>query len=215
MAIKFNEISFTVLIPVFNTKAPELIECVYSISKNNQTIEQDYEILLVDDGSTDLQTKLALDFLQTTIGVKVITRKENGGSSAALNDGHEYIKTDWIALCDSSDISYSDRFKKQIEHLVANPDIDVLGTNLISFKNEPLRTQLFKSTHEYIETLKRRPEGWLTNHGTVFYKRESVKKVGGYDLKLRRAQDVDLWKRMYNSGMKIRTLPDVLYAWRK
>ena len=62
--------------------------------------------------------------------------------------------------------------------------------------------------------MEERTEGWLTNHGTVMYKNQSVKDVGGYML-AGRCQDVDLWKRMYKAGYKIRTLEPITYAWRK
>lgn len=209
-------LNFTVLIPVFNTNAHELIECVFSISKKNQTIEQDYDIVLVDDCSDNLETIAALKFCETVYGCKILKTPNNLGCSGALNLGHDYIKTEWIALSGSSDISFPDRLKVQIDHLERNPSIDVLGTNLFSFSDKDVfRKPIFTSNHAYTRTLKDSSYGWLTNHGTVVYKNESVKKAGGYDLNYRRAQDVDLWKRMFHLGMKIHTLPNVLYAWRR
>lgn len=210
-----KKIDFTVLIPVYNTKAAELIEAVFSVHKSNQTIEQDYDIVLVDDGSSNVETCHALEFLRIALGVKIISMPKNMGTSAALNAGHDYIKTEYIALSGSSDISFPDRFKLQIEHLQEHPEIDVLGTNLFSFSDkDPYRTIKVKTQHAYIETLERRKEGWLVNHGTVIYKNAAVKSVGGYT-KPGRAQDVDLWKRMLKAGKKLRTIKPVLYAWRR
>ena len=65
------------------------------------------------------------------------------------------------------------------------------------------------------------PDDWLQIHSSGSCQdipgllHESVKKAGGYNLCYRRGQDVDLWKRMFNLGMKIHTLPNVLYAWRR
>jgi len=210
-----KKIDFTVLIPVFNTKAAQLIEAAFSLHHENQSIDQEYDILIIDDGSTLYETQSALEFLKTYPNIKVHHMAKNGGTSAALNKGHKLIKTEWIAISGSSDISFKDRFKIQCDHLNDHPEIDVLGTNLFSFLDaDPFRKPIYTSSHKYITTLQERTEGWLTNHGTVIYKNDSVKKVGGYQLP-GRAQDVDLWKRMANSGMIIRTLPDVLYAWRK
>ena len=208
--------NLTVLIPVYNTNAPELIECVFSLSKKNQTIEQEYDIVLVDDCSTNLETIASLKFLETVLGCKVLKTPENLGTSGALNLGHEYITTEYIALSGSSDISNCERLKIQMDHLQRNPSIDVLGTNLYSFSDKDIyRKPMYTSNHAYTRTLKDSDYGWLTNHGTVIYKNESVKKAGGYNLGYRRGQDVDLWKRMFNLGMKIHTLPNVLYAWRR
>ena len=63
--------NLTVLIPVYNTNAPELIECVFSLSKKNQTIEKEYDIVLVDDCSTNLETIASLKFLEAILGVKI------------------------------------------------------------------------------------------------------------------------------------------------
>lgn len=210
-----KKIDFTVLIPVYNTKAAELIEAAFSVHPTNQSIKQDYKILIVDDGSTNQDTLKALDFLGLQHGINVYHKHENGGTSSALNKGHEIIETDYIAIMGSSDVSFPDRFKLQVEHLEKNPDIDVLGTQLFSFKeSDYTRTPIYQTSHKYETTLKERTEGWLTNHGTVLYKNQSVKDVGGYILP-GRYQDVDLWKRMALSGKKIRTLDVVTYAWRK
>lgn len=210
-----KKINFTVLIPVFNTEAPELIEALLSVLPANQTIRQDYDVVIVNDGSTNESTLRALAFAESSLGVKVIHRETNGGTSAALNEGHAFIQTEYIALNGSSDISNRDRFRLQVEHLQVHPDIDVLGTNLYSFLNsDKTRNPIYTSSHRYTTTLKERSEGWLTNHGTVMYKNQSVKDVGGYQLP-GRCQDVDLWKRMAGAGKKIHTLAAVTYAWRK
>lgn len=212
-----KKIDFTVLVPVFNTKAAELIETIDSVSMQKQTIKQEYKILIVDDGSTNPETGHALEYLKRKMGddINIIYMASNGGTSAALNKGHELIETEWIALTGSSDISLVTRFEKQVNHLMNNPDIDVLGTQLTSFnENDPFRKSMFTSTHQYEETLQRRTEGWLVNHGTVFYKNQAVKDVGGYLIK-GRGQDVELWKRMLKAKKKLRTLNEVLYLWRR
>lgn len=210
-----NTIDFTVLMPVYNTIGTALLDAVESLFK--QTINQGFEILIVDDGSTAADTYNALNFLQNNPRITVVTCPENKGTSNALNIGHDLIKTEWIAIMGSDDISKPERFEKQVSHLLQNPDIDVLGTNLSCFYHENNKDKItFYSTKKpYAETLDVQTYGWLTNHGTVMYKNQSVKDVGGYDVAFARGQDVDLWKRMYNAGKIIRTLEDNLYLWRR
>lgn len=209
-----KKIDFTVLIPVYNTIGVALLDAVESILK--QTIKQPFYIFIVDDGSTNSDTLNALMFLNLNSRITIVHSDENKGTSNALNIGHDLIKTEYIAIMGSDDISHPERFQKQVSHLLENPDIDVLGTNLSSFYNEDKTRSTFYSTKKpYIETLETQTYGWLTNHGTVMYKNQSVKDVGGYDISLRRAQDVNLWMRMFNAGKKIRTLEDNLYLWRR
>lgn len=208
-------INFTVLIPVYNTKAFDLIECVYSVYWTNQTLKRPYNIVIVNDGSNSPDTLEALDFLGQLQGVSIYNKDKNEGTSSALNVGHSIIETEWIAIQGSSDISFSNRFELQCKHLEENPNIDVLGTNLFSFRESDIkRVPIYKTSHKYITTLEERTEGWLTNHGTVMYKNKAVKDIGGY-LLAGRGQDVDLWKRMALAGYNIRTLEPILYAWRK
>lgn len=211
-----KKIDFTVLIPVFNTKPAELIEAVFSVSKQHQTIDQDYKIVIIDDCSDSMDTVMALGYLKEALGIKIIRLETNGGTSAALNRGHEEIDTEWIAISGSSDVNFKDRFRLQVEHLLDYPSIDVLGTQLFSFnENDPFRKPIFTSRHAYTRTLSDSDYGWLANHGTVMYKNQSVKDVGGYDLGYRRGQDADLWKRMYKAGKKIHTLNHLCYGWRR
>ncbi len=208
-----KKLDFTVLIPVYNTMADPLIESVRSIL--DQRCEQKPDILIIDDGSTDKQTITALNSLNMNKRITVVRCEENKGTANALNIGHDLIKTEYIAIQGSDDISLPNRFQKQIEHLLHGPQIDVLGANLYTFKHlDAKRPSTWTSKKPYIETLKEQPYGWLTNHGTAFYKNQSVKDVGGYTFH-GRGQDVDLWKRMFLAGKIIRTLPDVLYAWRR
>jgi glycosyltransferase involved in cell wall biosynthesis len=204
-------LDFTVLIPVYNTNPAHLLEAVNSVI--NQSIDRHYGIYIVDDGSDNLETLKMLDYLKSR-GCKVFHLTHNMGTSAALNEGHKLIQSEWIAIMGSDDISHRDRFKLQIEHLEKNLDIDVLGTNLFSYYDDDIRrVAKFTSNHDYQPDLKK--TDWLTNHGTVFYRNQKVKDAGLYNEGLRRAQDIDLWKRMYLAGNKICNLKDVLYAWRR
>lgn len=204
-------IDFSVLIPVYNTRAEHLLESVTSVL--NQTIKQKYNVVLVDDGSTDKGTLFALQYLRSNPAIKVFTLPENVGTSGALNKGHELIETEYIAIQGADDISSRDRFLCQTSFLEKHKDIDVLGSNLSSYYNDDIyRRRVYTSAHPASPVT---GKGWQTNHGTVMYKNQSVKDVGGYDVKLRRAQDVDIWKRMLERKKLFRNLNDNLYLWRR
>lgn len=200
---------FTVLMPVFNTPAPHLFTSFYSIL--NQKNISSYDILIVDDASDNEETIRALEFIANYPNVKVIRHETNRGSAAARNTGIAAINTEYIALMDSDDISFPNRFRAQWDYIKANKP-DVLGTNLLSFTDETRRTSIFKSKHLEIPEYN---NGWMVNQGTVFYKREVVLAVGGYNESLRRAQDIDLWKRINKAGYKLRNITEILYAWRR
>lgn len=206
-------IDFTVLMPVFNTRPAALLEAIDSLE--NQSIKQSFNVVIIDDGSTSESTLKALKMLNSNKRIKIYTEAENKGTSVALNKGHRIIESEYIALMGSDDISHQERFLLQVKALEKNP-VDVLGSNLFSFKDGDItRTPLFTSNHPAKPTSGNTTGGWLVNHGTVFYKNESVKAVNGYDISKRRAQDVDLWPRMEKRGFTFSNLPHVLYGWRR
>jgi hypothetical protein len=91
----------------------------------------------------------------------------------------------------------------------------LLGTNLYAFYTDDIfRNKIFTSHHpEFVDSNEKK--GWIVNHATVIYKLDSVIKCGGYDEGFRRAQDIDLWKRMNKAGCIFRNIPDVLCGWRR
>jgi glycosyltransferase involved in cell wall biosynthesis len=197
---------FTVLIPVYNTKASHLQECWQSI--NSQTLKPK-EVIFIDDGSTNLETIRFLDSVNAT--VKTLDR--NYGVSHALNVGHGLCSTEWVALQGSDDLSKVNRFEKQAAFIELKPNIDCLGTQIHAFyDHDPKRKSIFTSQHKAIPKAGR---GWQTNHGTVMYRNSVIKEIGGYNVDLRRAQDIELFNRLMVAGKKLYNLHDTLYYWRR
>lgn len=201
-------LDFTVLIPVFNTKVYHLNECWQSMQ--NQTLKPK-KIILIDDGSTDIDTINWLESKKDVATVKTLDK--NRGTSHALNVGHSLCETEYIALQGSDDISHNTRFERQAIEALKKPNVDVIGTQIAAFYDHDIkRKRLPMPIHAA------RPiagKGWQTNHGTVLYKNSAVQSVGGYNVDLRRAQDIDLFNRMMKAGLKFYNLHEVLYLWRR
>jgi glycosyltransferase involved in cell wall biosynthesis len=202
---------FTVLIPVFNTKPDALMEAVSCIV--NQTVKAK-KIIVIDDGSTDPKTFEMLEVINRSPDVHVMFMEVNEGTSGALNRGHLMVNTEWVAIMGSDDVCHPERFAKQVKYLEAHPNVDVIGTQLFSFKADDItRRSIFKSSHQLRPTSIK--DGWIVNHGTVMYRNSAVAKAGGYDLSKRRGQDVDLWRRMWAKGFKFANIQEILYGWRR
>ncbi len=110
----------SVVIPVYNVEQ-YLNECVDSVL--NQTYS-DYEIILVDDGSTDNSGKLCDDYLSVDNRIKVIHR-ENGGLSAARNTGMDAATGDYIYFLDSDDYIESVTLERLV-HTAKTDDADIV-----------------------------------------------------------------------------------------
>lgn len=203
-------IDFSVLIPVFNTKAAHLQEAVNSILE--QSHPSPNPIIIIDDGSSSEETLICLQEFAAYKEIQVHTLDDNYGVSYALNYGHRIVNSEYIALQGSDDISHKERFKKQCDFIERRGPIDVLGTNLMTFwDHDPKRKSIFTSKHDSIP---KRP-GFIVNHGTVMYRNQAVIDVGGYDVTKRKAQDIDLFNRMIKARYKFHNLNETLYSWRR
>lgn len=96
----------SVIIPVYNVEE-YLQECVESVLKQTYKI---YEIILVDDGSTDLSGKICDDYAEKYECIKVL-HKENGGLSIARNTGMQESVGEYIYFLDSDDFIACDTFE--------------------------------------------------------------------------------------------------------
>ena len=118
---------FSVIIPVYNSEK-YLNKCIDSI------VTQDYEnfeLILVDDGSSDSSQKICREYADRFENVSLICQ-ENSGPSAARNRGIDCAKGDYITFVDSDDWVRDDYFIKLEAALNDEPDVLFFGTNHIS-----------------------------------------------------------------------------------
>lgn len=109
----------SIIVPVYNAEST-LNNCVDSIVHQKFT---DWELLLVDDGSSDYSGRICDEYAAKDSRIKVF-HKENGGVSSARNLGLDNACGEWITFCDSDDFVYSDWLNNYVEN-IAN-DIDLI-----------------------------------------------------------------------------------------
>ena len=112
----------SVLLPVYNTRSDWLSIAIESVL--NQT-HRDFELLLLNDGSTDPDTLATLAaFEKADDRVRLIHNLENMGLAKTLNRGLTLARYDWVARMDGDDIAEPQRFERQLAYLRAHPDIN-------------------------------------------------------------------------------------------
>lgn len=132
----------SIIVPVYKIRR-YLQRCIESILQQTYT---DYELILVDDGSTDGCGAICDRFAQECDKVKVI-HKKNGGLSSARNAGIAAARGEYITFVDGDDTIASGTFYYNMRILLSNPDIDILEypitknyespqSEIISFKPE-------------------------------------------------------------------------------
>lgn len=180
----------TVLMPVFNG-ARYLRESIGSVL--GQTFP-DWELLLVDDGSTDESGKIAMSFGDGR--VRVIRSEQNVGLVATLNRGLAEARGDFVARLDADDVCSRDRLAEQWSFARGNPTVPLIGSDagLISESGRYAGRWWTAGSADLVrwELCFRTPFA----HSSAFFRRKLVvEKFGGYRDR-RASEDLDLWSRI-------------------
>jgi glycosyltransferase involved in cell wall biosynthesis len=203
--------AISVVMPVFNTEQylPYALESIRA-----QTCE-DFEFIILDDGSTDSSVHLIQQFAEGDDRVRFFPL-EHRGYVSLLRRGLNHCRGEFVARMDSDDISMPERFEKQLAYLRANPDCVAVGTRvaLIDPYGSRVEKPTHKTTHEEIETELLAGIGWALVHPSVMMRREPLVRVGGYREDLMVSEDLDLFLRLAEVG-KLANLPDVLLQYRQ
>lgn len=185
---------FSVIIPLYNKEA--FIES--TVKSVLQQTFQDFEIIIVDDGSTDSSHQIASAFKSDKVS---IIKQKNQGVSVARNFGIQNAKANYIALIDADDIWYENHLlelKKQIDLF---PEAGLYCNNYeILYAKNTCRKASFNLRYtneciivkDYFKSSIINPLAWTS---AVGFSKSDFIKIGGFNPALKTAQDLDLWIR--------------------
>ena len=201
----------SVVLPVWNGAA-FLEEAIASVLA--QTLSE-FELLIMDDGSSDESAVIALELAATDARVRVI-QLARVGIAAALNTGIRLARAQYIARMDSDDISLPPRLQRQVEYLDLHPSCVVVGSDAEVIDREGRcigRTQV-PYTHDGIRRKLIAGYGGALVHPAVMMRKDAVVAVGGYRAYRSPSEDRDLWVRLIEVG-QIVNLPETLLRYRR
>lgn len=180
---------------------------------------RDFEVVAVDDGSTDGSGDVLEREARLESRLRVV-RTGARGLPAALNTAFEHARAPLLARHDADDLSHRERFALQAAHLDAHPDVDVVGTRVRLFPAKAFGTGMARWTawHNSLLTHEQMYREMLIDsplcHGTALIRRGALDRVGGWQER-GWAEDLDLWIRLAESGARFAKLPRALYGWRQ
>ena len=166
----------TVIVPVYNVEA-YLEKCVQSILAQT---EPDFELLLVDDGSTDHSGALCDQLAQTDPRIQVIHQK-NQGLGGARNTGIQAAAGDWVLLVDSDDWIEPELLEKTLEAgLREEADLVMFGFRSVDEQGNTLQTFVEDVPTDQGLTLKDHPDLLMTAPSAWrrLYRRELLSRTG-------------------------------------
>lgn len=183
---------FSVIVPTYNRRA-YILETLESIWA--QTC-QDYEILVVDDGSTDGTGELLEAYVRQ--GRLHYVYQPNQGESAARNHALRLAKGRYYAFLDSDDLFHPEKLEKQAAYLDANPDAGMVHTFFTKFDDSGADLGCRDTSHLTGRVYPRLLLDWsvLLPPSCVAVRASVMQHVGGFDTSLRWGPDLDLWRRI-------------------
>jgi len=195
----------SIIIPVYNG-SPFLEETVSSIQKSKY---RNFEVILVDDGSTDESKKLCRKLEKRYRNVRFFGFNKNQGMTRVLNYGIKKAVGEFIARINQDDLLLPNRLGLQLKFLKDNPDHVAVGgaISLFSRQNDEIDTIFFPLTDEAIR------KQWLSlspfSDPTVMYRKSAFLQTNGYSQDFWPADDVHMWYQLGKIG-KLANLPKVV-----
>jgi glycosyltransferase involved in cell wall biosynthesis len=193
-----------------------LYEALESLA--NQTFT-DFEVVLVDDGSTDDSPAIARTWVDRDRRFRLISQSHQG-IIAALNAGLQACQAPCVARMDADDRSHPERLARQVAFLGAHPDVAVVGCLVDGYPPDQVR-QGFSIYLEWLNSLVEdsdiRREMFVESplaHPSVAFRKDWVDRVGGYQER-GWPEDYDLWLRLYLAGARFAKVDQVLLDWRE
>lgn len=200
----------TIVLPAYNA-SEYLRETINSVLC--QTF-QDFELLVIDDGSTDNTTDIVNDFCQRDSRIRLISQN-NQGVSVARNTGINMAQGEFIAFIDSDDLWLPNKLAKHVQHLSANPNLGLsfARVEFMSFDGKPtgkysnprLVNIAAKNLYE---------ENAAVTPSNAVIRRTAVEQVGGFDGELSGAADAELFLRLKCHGWQVEGIDEVLVLYR-
>lgn len=219
-------VKISIVIPVYNA-GDYIAETLSSIF--NQDYDN-YEIILVDDGSTDNSKEIIESFSSDKI--RYFYQKNSGGPSSPRNLGIKLAQGELVSIFDSDDIMLSNKLLNTVKAFDNNPELNFLFTNFKSINEvgdilnnsflddynavnsfakpeDPAECIIIKSRQAYNNLLL---ANYIGTSGVVF-KKNLVDDLGFFDSSLTNSEDRDLWFRV-TKKYDIGYLPTPLHCYR-
>ena len=175
----------------------------------------DFELLIVDDASTDGTAEAAAAFGDPRI--RVLANELNLGQVPSLNRGLREARGEYVARLDADDVCLPDRLERQVAVLERDDTVALVGTWLdVVDERGRLWSKLRGRVRDYPEFLfailaDRYPWG----HPSLMFRRDVVLALGGYDETLAPSEDKDLYRRLALDRREARCVEAALVRYRR
>lgn len=202
-----NQPRVTIAMPVRNA-AETLDAAVQSVLAQSY---QNWTLMVVDDGSTDATAEIMSRHPDGRI--RYVADGRHLGLAVRLNQIIDGVDSDYLARLDADDVAYPERLERQVEFLIGNPDVDLVGSSALLFRGDGSIEGVLdvESLHDDLQT--RQWQGFRIPHPS-WMGRATWFRNYRYDPSMRRAQDQELLLRAVGSS-RYACIPEILIGYRQ
>jgi GT2 family glycosyltransferase len=202
----------SVIVPCFNEE-PAIVEACFA-SLRAQTFA-DFECIVVDDSTGDSRARACQAACARDARFAYLRPELRLGIAGSLNLAISHARGSLVARADCDDLSHPDRLARQVAVLQSRDDIGVLGCALavIDPSGRPTAQRRYPAEHDQIARAMQ-----ITNamaHPTVVIRRSVLDLHGVYDPAFRYCEDLELWLRLINAGVRFANLAAPLVTYRQ
>lgn len=203
-------VKVSVVVPTYNY-AQYLPDCLHSIANQGM---RDFEIVVVDDGSTDSTPEVLGNLIkELNLNIRIV-RKENGGLCSALNAGHAAAEGKYILNLDVDNMLPPQALEILSDAMDERPWLDVVSGGLIHQSDEKVwkaqdwpfgRIDIHQQLHHINQ---------LTSSSMM--RAASIERFGGYRERMLRNEDGEWWCRLVSGGLRFEQVtqePTLIYRW--
>jgi glycosyltransferase involved in cell wall biosynthesis len=201
------EPDIAVLMSCFNAEQ-WLAESIESVLTQTH---QNFEFIIVDDGSRDSTATIIRDYAIQDRRIKPIF-KQNTGLPDSLNVGLVQAKAPWIARLDADDLAEPTRFAEQLEFVQNHPKVVLLGTGFTEIDSDGhlIKVHQIPTTDQQIKYNLIWGLRYII-HPSTLYSTASARRAGGYRSRAGLAEDLDLWLRLSDQEFACINKPLIRY----
>lgn len=202
---------FSIVIPCFNA-ARTLSETLASVDAQSF---DDYEVIIVDDGSTDQSAAIAEALARKNSRFQLV-RLENGGPSRARNKAvFEHARGDYLAFLDADDLWSPEKLTRCAARLAGDDAPDGLYARIAFFRNDPSRPETVSTVLPHglrVKDLLR--ENAVCTMSNIILRRDWFLKSGGFDEAITYGEDLEWLVRLAAVGARIEAIDETLVHYR-
>ena len=171
----------------------------------------DFEFIIIDDGSTDNTWNVIQSYAQKDPRIKALRNEKNKGLIYSLNRGLDVARGKYVARMDDDDKSVPFRLERQVWAMDENPDIIVLGANIIGPNDKPKHLYSYPLINDPDEVKLNSYFSSALAHPTIIIRRDFLENNHiRYNPKYLYAEDTGLYKDIFEKGGKISSIDEGL-----